>query len=51
MHVKYTENTPKIHGLYTDIHRINVLLYIHFFYTKYTISPSTTPNTPKNHLV
>ena len=44
MPVKYSENTLKIHQKYTDypltIPGMNVLLHIHFFYTKYTISSS-----------
>ena len=48
IHVIYTKNTREIHHKYTDytlnIHGINVLLHIHFFYTKYTISSSITPN-------
>ena len=51
IHVKYTGNTLKMHRKYTDypltIHGINVLLHIHFFYTKYTISSNITPKTPK----
>ena len=54
-HVIYTGNALKIHRKYTDhpltIHGVNALLHIHFFYTKYTVSSSVAPNTPKKYLM